>query len=49
MNPARWFVALALAAAACAAQADSVDTLRAFVRDVQSGAADFTQTSLMEW
>ena len=41
MNPARWFVALALAAAACAAQADSVDTLRAFVRDVQSGAADF--------
>ncbi len=44
MNPARWFVALALAAAACAAQADSVDTLRAFVRDVQSGAADFTQT-----
>ena len=44
MNPARWFVALALAAAACAAQADSVDTLRGFVRDVQSGAADFTQT-----
>lgn len=44
MNPARWFAALVLAAAACTAQADSVDTLRAFVRDVQSGAADFTQT-----
>ena len=44
MNPARWFAALALAAAACAVQADSVDTLRGFVRDVQSGAADFTQT-----
>ncbi|HRP28784.1 MAG TPA: outer membrane lipoprotein chaperone LolA [Burkholderiaceae bacterium] len=44
MNLARWFAAFALAALACAARADAVDTLRAFVRDVQSGSADFTQT-----
>lgn len=44
MSLARWFAAFALAALACAARADAVDTLRAFVRDVQSGSADFTQT-----
>jgi outer membrane lipoprotein carrier protein len=44
MRLARWCAALALAALACAARADAVDTLRAFVRDVQSGSADFTQT-----
>lgn len=37
-------VAALLLAGATAARADSVETLRAFVRDVQSGAADFTQT-----
>jgi outer membrane lipoprotein carrier protein len=36
--------ALALGAAAFAAQADAVDTLREFVRDVKTGRADFTQT-----
>jgi len=44
MSLARWFAAFALATLACAARADAVDTLRAFVRDVQSGSADFTQT-----
>lgn len=44
MSLARWMATLALTVAACAARADSVDTLRAFVRDVQSGQADFTQT-----
>jgi outer membrane lipoprotein carrier protein len=33
-----------LGAAAIAAQADSVDTLRDFIRDVKTGRADFTQT-----
>lgn len=37
-------VAALLLAGATAARADSVETLRAFVRDVQSGEADFTQT-----
>ncbi len=36
--------ALLLFASAAAARADSVDALRAFVRDVQSGQANFTQT-----
>lgn len=40
----RWVAAIALTVAACAVHADSVDALRAFVRDVQSGQADFTQT-----
>lgn len=41
----RRFVALAmLAGAACVARADAVDTLRAFVSDVKSGRADFSQT-----
>lgn len=44
MRLARWCAALALAALVCTARADAVDTLRAFVRDVQSGSADFTQT-----
>jgi outer membrane lipoprotein carrier protein len=34
---------LLLALASAAAHADAVDTLRAFVRDVKSGRADFTQ------
>lgn len=37
------FIAAALLAAT-AAQADAVDTLRAFVRDVKTGQATFTQT-----
>ena len=36
--------AAALAAAATLAQADAVDTLRGFVRDVKTGRAEFTQT-----
>jgi outer membrane lipoprotein carrier protein len=36
--------ALAMGAAAFAARADAVDTLREFVRDVKSGQARFTQT-----
>ncbi len=44
MRRARWLAAFALTFAACAARADSLDALRAFVRDVQSGQADFTQT-----
>ena len=36
--------AAALAFAAFAARADAVDTLRAFIRDVASGRAQFTQT-----
>ena len=36
--------ALLLGAAAAAAHADAVDTLRGFVRDVKTGRADFTQT-----
>ena len=40
----RWLIALALAATLGSAQADAVDTLRDFVRDVKSGRAAFTQT-----
>ena len=40
----RLLVAFALGAAAFAARADAVDTLRDFVRDVKTGQADFTQT-----
>ena len=36
--------ALSLSAMAFAAHADSVDTLREFIRDVKSGRAQFTQT-----
>jgi outer membrane lipoprotein carrier protein len=36
--------AVALFAAAFAAHADSVDTLREFIRDVKTGSAQFTQT-----
>ena len=40
----RQFLMVALLAAACAtAQADAVDTLREFVRDVKSGQSTFTQ------
>ena len=39
----RPWIALMLAAAASLAQADAVDTLREFVRDVKSGKAEFTQ------
>ena len=37
-------VALSLSAAAFAARADSVDTLKEFIRDVKTGRAQFTQT-----
>ena len=37
-------IALALACAGIAARADGVDTLRSFIRDVNSGRAQFTQT-----
>ncbi len=37
-------VALSLGVIAIAARADSVDTLREFIRDVKSGRAQFTQT-----
>lgn len=41
----RWIALAALATGALAtAHADSADTLREFVRDVQSGRANFTQT-----
>ncbi len=40
----RPWIALMLTAAASLAQADAVDTLREFVRDVKSGQASFTQT-----
>ena len=40
----RPWIALMLAAAASLAQADAIDTLREFVRDVKSGQASFTQT-----
>ncbi len=40
----RWMIAALLTAAALAARADAVDTLREFVRDVKSGKASFTQT-----
>jgi outer membrane lipoprotein carrier protein len=45
-SSARWVRAVAAAAIvfAGAARADAVDTLRAFVRDAQSGRAAFTQT-----
>lgn len=46
-RPGRWSTALfglALLAASLAARADAVDTLRAFVRDVKTGRATFTQT-----
>jgi outer membrane lipoprotein carrier protein len=38
------FISAALLLAAAGARADSVDTLREFVRDVKSGRAAFTQT-----
>ncbi|MEO8835197.1 MAG: outer membrane lipoprotein chaperone LolA [Caldimonas sp.] len=41
---ARRWIALAALLVSAAAHADPVDTLRAFVRDVKSGRADFTQT-----
>ena len=44
MSRARRIAVLALVVAAGAVRADSVDALRAFVRDVQSGQAAFTQT-----
>jgi outer membrane lipoprotein carrier protein len=40
----RIIAAMCLLGVAFAARADSVDTLRAFVRDVKTGRADFTQT-----
>ena len=40
----RFVIALALVSASLAARADSVDTLRGFIRDVNSGRAQFTQT-----
>ncbi|MEP7297744.1 MAG: outer membrane lipoprotein chaperone LolA [Burkholderiales bacterium] len=40
----RILIALALAGAGLAAQADAVDTLRGFIRDVNTGRAQFTQT-----
>ena len=43
MTPRLW-IAFVLAFAASLAQADAVDTLREFVRDVKSGQASFTQT-----
>jgi outer membrane lipoprotein carrier protein len=39
-----FLMGLLLGAAACAAQADAVDALREFTRDVKSGRAAFTQT-----
>ena len=39
-----FIAALALGVAAVAAHADSVDTLREFIRDVKTGRAQFTQT-----
>ena len=39
-----WSVAAVLALQVMPAQADAVDTLREFVRDVKSGRASFTQT-----
>ena len=40
----RFLAAVALGFAALAAHADAVDTLRAFIRDVNTGRAQFTQT-----
>jgi outer membrane lipoprotein carrier protein len=40
----RFMLALGLGFAALAAHADAVDTLRHFIRDVNSGRAQFTQT-----
>ena len=40
----RFVIALALFSASLAARADPVDTLRGFIRDVNSGRAQFTQT-----
>lgn len=40
----RTIAAVLLAVAATGAQADAVDTLREFVRDVKTGSAHFTQT-----
>ena len=37
-------VAIVLGCAGFVAHADSVDTLRAFIRDVNTGRAQFTQT-----
>ncbi len=40
----RWLIGALMCSAAMAARADAVETLRAFVRDVRSGTAAFTQT-----
>ena len=40
----KFLAALSLSAAAFAAHADSVDTLKEFIRDVKTGRAQFTQT-----
>lgn len=40
----RFLTATLLVLANCAAHADAVDTLKAFVRDVKSGKSQFTQT-----
>ena len=44
MTMRHWLVGGVFVLAVSAAQADAVDTLRGFVRDVKSGRADFTQT-----
>jgi outer membrane lipoprotein carrier protein len=44
MKPALWLAALLLMMSAGAARADAVDQLRDFVRDVKTGASNFTQT-----
>ena len=44
VGPLRWAVALAAVLTVTGAQADAVDTLREFARDVKSGRANFTQT-----
>ena len=40
----RFVIAMALAGAGLTAQADAVDTLRGFIRDVNTGRTQFTQT-----
>lgn len=44
MKMMRFWIAVGLLATAAAAQADAVDTLREFAREVRSGRAAFTQT-----
>jgi outer membrane lipoprotein carrier protein len=44
MKLKKLFAAAALACLSLAARADAVDTLRAFIRDVSTGRAQFTQT-----